>query len=261
MATSIRQSGASAGIGGPSYGGSRGSTSYAPKPVSQPSSYGFGGSMGGVSSVQPASYPGVSSYSSSSGSPTTFGGANAMAPFQALAQPAAPAISYNPAPMNISAQENPQLRALAGDYAKYRGELAGNSDLESQQALQRQRDLVSGMSKEYQGEAASRGILNSGAAQQDMLKKIVEPGQQQMSQMGASMAADARQKQLNALGAQSGVEAQNAQLTQAQQRFGLDTWNSQQQAQQSAAQLAALQRNQSLDSNMKVASLLASLYS
>lgn len=169
------------------------------------------------------------------------------------------ASSYNPGTFSVQAQENPQLAALIGQFGQARGQIAAGSDQDAQLAMQRQRDVTSGMASEFGTEAASRGILNSGAAQQDLMKRVVNPGQAQMGQLNANLASDSRNKQLSALQGEASMVGQQAGLTQNQQQFGLQSWQAQQQAQQAQAQLAALQQNQGVSNLSSIVGLIGSL--
>lgn len=54
----------------------------------------------------------------------------------------------SPPPAQQQTQRNPQLQAIQGDYQKYREGLAAGTDQDAINAMQRQRDLTSGMAKE-----------------------------------------------------------------------------------------------------------------
>lgn len=170
-----------------------------------------------------------------------------------------PAVSYNPGQLSIQAGENPAMAGLIGEQAQARAGLAAGSDQDAVLAMQRQRDAMSGLAKEFGENAAERGISGSGAAEKALQKGVLEPGMQAMGALNAGLASDARAKQQAALGQQAGMVGQQAQLTQAQQQFGLSSWQAQQQAQQAAAQLAAMQRNQGLSNLQGAVSLIGSL--
>ena len=172
-----------------------------------------------------------------------------------------PPVAYSPQEMNITSQQNPQLAALQGDAAKYRQGLAAGSDQDAVLALQRQRDLTSGMAKEFAGDAASRGILGSGAAQSDLMKRVVNPGQQQMGALNANLASDARSKQLQALQGEAGMAGQQAGITQAQQNFGLQSWQAKDQSMMNQAQLQVQQQANQVNQASQLAGLLGNFYS
>lgn len=171
-----------------------------------------------------------------------------------------PAIAYTPSEMNISAQQNPQLAALQGDAARLRGNLAANTDQDAVLAMQRQRDDISGMAKEFGEGAAQRGLLGTGAAQQDLMKKVIEPGQQALAQTSAQMASEGRNRQLAALQGEAGMAGEQARLMQAQQNFGLQSWEARNAANLSAAQLQAQQQANQSNRVSQLASLLGSFY-
>ena len=232
---------------------------------------GGGSSMGvqqlGTGATQGAARPGTPEYTaqvqaqqSGNAAPSSGGGFNFGAGGSASGS-GNPAVTYNPESFSVSSQENPQLAALLGDMKSYRGQLAGNTDQEATQALQRQRDLTSGMAKEFGQEAASRGIYGSGAASQDMNNRLLEPATQSMGQLNAALTSDARKQQRDAMGQEAGAIGQQAGITQAQQNFGLNSWQARSQAQLGAAQLEAMQRNNNTNNAMQLISLLGSLYS
>lgn len=168
---------------------------------------------------------------------------------------------YDPSPFTSTTQANPQLDALQQDLATYRSQMGTNSDLEAQQALQRERDLTSGAAKEFGENLAARGIMGSGAGTQDLMERVVEPGQQRQTQLNAQLSANARQQQLAALGMQGGLAAQQAQIQQAQQQFGLSAWQAQEQARQQQAQLAAMQAQAQQQNLAQLLGIFGNLYS
>ncbi len=174
--------------------------------------------------------------------------------------------------LSISAPENPNLRNIGQEYSglqnkwgaygnqlqKYGGELAANSDLAATQAMQRQRDALSGAAKEYGAEASARGIRGSGAAEQDLLNKVINPGQRGLAELNAGLANQGRQQQLGvlqqygsalggeggALGGKLGAANSAANWQQQQQNFGLEQWKAQQNNALAQWQLQNQQQNQ-----------------
>lgn len=213
------------------------------------------GGPSGYTSISPVSSTGASSGSLGSSISSLLGSLEDYT----KPRPSSGATSYNPGTFSVQAQENPQLAGLINEQGQYRANLAQGSDQDAQLAMQRQRDVLSGLTSEFGADAASRGIANSGAAQQDLMNRVVNPGQAQLGQLNASLTSDARNKQLAALGQQAGMVNQQAQLTQNQQQFGLQSWQAQQQAQQAQAQLAAMQQNQGLNNLSSIVGLIGSL--
>lgn len=221
----------------------------------QPTSVGnFGGPTHYMSTPTPSSSSSSSSLNSSLGNSIS----SLLGSFSS-SQGSSPASTYTPGTFSVQAQENPQLNSLINETGGIRQNMAAGLDQDAQLAMQRQRDAISGMASEFGSEAASRGIVGSGAAQEDLLKRVVNPGQQQLGQLNANLASDARDKQLAALGQQAGLVNQQAQLTQNQQQFGLQSWQAQQQAQQQAAQLAVMQQQNGLSNLSSVVGLIGSL--
>lgn len=175
--------------------------------------------------------------------------------------PAAPGGPAGPKnPMDIKAQDNPYIQALLDEYSKYRGELSNNTDLEGQQAMQRQRDSMTGIADEFGVGASQRGIAGSGVAGKDLVNRIVNPGQQQLGALNASLTQDARQQQLGALGAQSGLATQQAGLTQGQQAFGLEAWKALQQANQAQQNFKLMKEQQSVSQLQALANIMGQFY-
>jgi len=234
-----------------SFGSGNGGGSYVPP--QGVGTGGFGGGYPSTSSNGPGGAPsgGGSSWMGSS-TPTSYQGA--------ASTPATPASSYTPGPMNIQTQQNPQLEALQGEYAKYRSGLAAGSDQDATNTLQRQRDLTSGMAQEAGQNAAFRMGPDSGA-QGEATKNVWSQGAANLSGLNANLASDARNKQLNALNSQTGAAQGAAQIDQAQQNFALNQWQAQQSASQAQAQLAALQQQNGFQNQMSLANLAGSFYS
>lgn len=161
---------------------------------------------------------------------------------------------------NVNSQLNPQLQAMAGKYSQFGSQLAQGSDQDAILAMQRQRDLLSGMAKEFEGQASQQGILGSGAAQQELLNKIVNPGQAQIQQLNANLTSDARNKQFQALSGEAGLTGQQAGWQQAQQQLGLDAWKAQQQNEIARAQVQASMQNQQMNQMLSLVGLLNNMY-
>lgn len=185
------------------------------------------------------------------------------APSQGSSGPGAPSSngSIPQGQFSLTASQNPQLAALAGDYQTYQGKLAAGSDKDATLAMQRQRDAMSGMAKEFGEGFAQQGTLGSGAAQQALMEKIVNPGQASLGQLNAGMASDARAKQLQVLGGRGQIAGQQAAFQQSQQQLGLDAWKAQQQNEISRAQTQAMAQNQQMNQMLSLVGLLGNMYS
>jgi hypothetical protein len=163
--------------------------------------------------------------------------------------------------LSVSTQTNPQLDALIGDYQQYRGGLADATNLEGTQAMQRQRDAISGMAKEFGESAASRGLYGSGAAAQDLENRVLRPGMDSLGKLNADITSDARRQQLAALQGQGSMVGQQANVSLGQQQLGLDTWRAQQQAALQQAQLQQSQQDQGFSQLMALTGLINNMYS
>jgi len=229
---------------------------YTPPPV--PPNRGRGGSAKEAQDRRARQHP--ERYGRPAGAPGTSASTSA---------PAGPAftnkegqVSYTPPNFQSTAQRDPQLDAMYQRYGQqdqaYQGQinsLAAGNDRDAINAMQRQRDMLSGMQSEGAENSARRGLgPNTGAAQQTQ-NDLQQRGLQSMSGLNAGLASDARRQQLAALSGQTGVLGQQTGAAQAssaamlgQQQQGLDQWRTQQQANLGAAQLAAMQ-NQNLWQN------------
>jgi len=152
---------------------------------------------------------------------------------------------YNgPGGMTSSVQENPQLQALQGEFKDYQDKLSAGNDQDAINAMQRQRDLSSGMGREFAANAGRRGLgPGSGASQLLMQRNMDSAGRNQVG-LNAGLTSDARRQQLTALQGRGSLALGAASANLGQQQFGLSQWQAQQQAQQAQAQLQALQSQQ-----------------
>ncbi len=176
--------------------------------------------------------------------------------------------------LSVSAPEHPGLSSMPGNfkelqnkYSTYGSELAANNDLSATQAMQRQRDAMSGLAKEYQTGASARGIRGTGAAEQDLINKVITPGQQQLAQLNAGLANSGRQQQFGALQGENsalngmqGATNNSAQWQQAQQNMGLETWKAQQNNMLAQWQLQNQQQNQGVSQMMALLGAVGNLY-
>jgi hypothetical protein len=174
--------------------------------------------------------------------------------------PSAPAqVTYSPSQFNSSVQQNPQIQALQDEAQKYQGSLAAGNDADAQLAMQRQRDLASGMAAEGLGGARNAGFgSDTGYAQQRRLKGL-DASQMAQASLNTGLTSDARKQQLAALQARGGLAADQAQITQGQQNYNLQQWQAQNQANLGAAQLQASQNQAAYAAQMQAAQLAASM--
>lgn len=203
----------------------------------------------------------MESYSSSSSSGSAGLGSAISGLLGQATTPQGPAASYSPSTFTSSAGQNPQLAALQQDAATMQSQLAGNTDLEATQAMQRERDATSGMAKEFGADLASRGILGSGAGVQDLQNRIIEPGAQRMTQANVALTNAGRDKQMAALSQRQGLTQDQIAQQQAQQQFGLSAWQAAEQQKLAGAQLQAMQRNQGVQNLSSIIGLLGNIYS
>lgn len=147
---------------------------------------------------------------------------------------------------------NPQLDALSGEWAKYRGSLAAGNDQDAINAMQRQRDLASGALKEASGVMSARGRTPGSGAYNLTASGIINQGQRNAAGVNAAMTSDARRQQMAALQGETNTALGQAGVTLGQQQFGLDAWRAQTGAALSAAQLGAMQQQNGFNNNMRM---------
>ena len=139
--------------------------------------------------------------------------------------------------------------------------LAAGNDIDAINALTRQRDMASGMMREYGAMAGQRGFgPDSGVADIGRSRLM---GQFSRNQQGlnAGLASDARRQQQSLLGQRAGSTAQQAQNTLGQQNYALNQWNSQQQAANASAQLAEQQQQNNFNNQLGLFNTISSYYS
>lgn len=124
----------------------------------------------------------------------------------------------------------------------------------------RQRDLASGYAKEGLSGALDKGFgSDSGVAQKARLSSL-SAGQTASGALNAGLTSDARKQQLDALQGRTSLEGTQAGITQGQQNFALSSWQANQQSQQAAAQLAAMQQQNSFNNQLNVLNTLSNFY-
>lgn len=149
--------------------------------------------------------------------------------------------SYVPPPMTTNVQANPQIGGILDEMAGYRKNLAANTDHDATNAMQRQRDLMSGQMKEFGAMAGARGARPGTGAHALLMRKGMDSANRNLMGLNANLASDARQQYGQQLGAAGNLAVGQAGVTLGQQNFGLAQWSAQQQAAQAAAQLKAMQ--------------------
>lgn len=191
-----------------------------------------GGDSGGFSGIGSTAYHGTGSSSGSSSGGNSYG--------------------YDPGQFTSNVQENPQLAALRGEYADYQKNLSGNQDADARLALARQREIASGTAKEGLQGARDAGFGKDSGLAQSFRRRALETGQMASASLNSGLTSDARRKQLDVMQGRVGLEGTQAGITQGQQNFALQSWQANQQAAQAAAQLQALQSQNSFNNNMNL---------
>ena len=161
-------------------------------------------------------------------------------------------------PYNSSVQQNPQANKVMQNTEAYRQSLAAGNDQDAINAMQRNRDLASGLYKEVSAGALGRGQTESSAGLTAQRQLIA--GQQAAGQTNAALTSDARRQQAGLLGQQGNLAIGQAGVTLGQQNYQLQQWQAQQQAAQAAAQLAAMQQQQQYQNQIGLLSSLAPFF-
>lgn len=196
--------------------------------------------------------------------------------------------SFASAPMVSTAQANPELRAMEGRFGQAQNQAAalegeiksygemmaapgGGRDQDAINAIQRQRDLASGMSKEAGMEAQFRVGGGTGLELQQQ-GDIYKKGLESMTDLNVGLTSDARRQQQGILGMRMGSKDQQMRALQgrqgatesteaarrAQQQLGLAQFDSQQNAYNNWANTQARLQNQAFEQQMALASMYMS---
>lgn len=216
-----------------------------------------GTSTGGYSSMFGPSRPSAYNPFGNTGGGGAYGVHNVSGPPGMGGAPGAGG-SVPPAPtFNSDVARDPHLDDMYGAYGDYRSKLAAGNDTDAINAMQRNRDLMSGMMKEAGGNAARNGTFGTGVGAQ-MQSNIMTGGMKDLAGLNANLTSDARKQQLTALGGQTAAaQAQTNYLT-GQQNYSLAQWTAQQQAQQSAAQMANQQQQNQWNNQMALLGMMGS---
>lgn len=215
--------------------------------------YGGSGGSGGWGGIGPGGLQGGGSGSGMSG-PGGGGGFNLGSLLSGLGSGAGGGggSSYQPASFTSTTSENPQLAALRGEMSQYQQGLASGQDTDARNAMGRQRDVASGYAKEGLGQAQDRGFGSDTGVAQKYRMNALNQGQQASAGLNAALTSDARKRQLDVLQGRAGLEATQAGITQGQQNFALNTFQANQQAQQAAAQLQAVQQQNNFQNQLGI---------
>lgn len=160
-----------------------------------------------------------------------------------------PVTTYTPTQLTNTAREDPRMAGLYGELSNYQGQVSQGADQDAVLAMQRQRDAMSGIAKEFGEVAASRGLSGTGVESAGM-RQILDP--RQLSALNAQGLSDARGRQQSLYDQRSGQAQAIAADQKNQQALGLEQWKAQNQMGLSAAQLEASQRNQNTQNNMEL---------
>src|SRR5262245_24668364 len=162
--------------------------------------------------------------------------------------------------LGFNTQRDPQIEALQGEMAGYQRSLAAGNDADAQLAMQRQRDLASGMAKEGLQGAQDRGFsADTGYAQQRRLQGLDASAQAQAA-LNTNLTSDARRQQLAALQGRGQLATAQAGILQGQQNYLLNQWQAQQDAARAQAQFQAAQQQNAFQNQMALANQARSMY-
>ena len=160
--------------------------------------------------------------------------------------------------MNIKVQQDPTMAGILGEMKTAQQSLAAGTDIDAINAMQRQRDLLSGLSKELGVRAGARGFgPDSMMGQRDLFRQ----GQRDISGLNANLASDARRQGRELLGQRAGAAGTQGQLTLGQQNYALNQWQAQQQASMAQQQLADQQQQNNFNNQLSLFNTLSNFYS
>jgi len=161
-------------------------------------------------------------------------------------------------PMNLRVQQDPAMAGVLREMEQAQQGLAAGNDIDAINAMQRQRDVLSGLSKELGVRAGSRGFGPDSMLGQ---RGLFRQGQRDISGLNANLASDARKQGIGLLGQRAGATAQQGQLTQGQQNFALNQWQAQQQANLAQQQMAETQQQNNFNNQLSLFNTLSNFYS
>lgn len=167
----------------------------------------------------------------------------------------------NLTPMNINVQQNPAMEGILGEMKQQQAGLAAGNDIDATNALMRQRDMASGMMKEYGAMAGRRGFGPSSGMADIGRSRLMGQFSRNATGMNAGLASDARRQQREMLGQRAGTTAQQAAITQGQQNFALNQWQAQNGMALQAQQAADQQQQNNFNNQMQLFNTLSNFYS
>lgn len=161
--------------------------------------------------------------------------------------------------MTNTAQASPGLSYLTEKYKERLG--AEPTERAVNMASSQARDVASGLAKEMEADFARRGILGTGAASQELQKRVYDPLQRQIAGQSAQIAlgreGDLDRMVLGGVGLMQAPE----QLALAQQGLGLQQWQAQAGHQLASQQAQAQQELARQQMAMQQQQMLSNLWS
>lgn len=163
----------------------------------------------------------------------TIGGGAAGGPSHPLV-PSSPPLPPPPAAPNISAQDDPTLKAIDEQYAKYAEDLQNNTGRILNQATSATRDAFAGLRQQTGEDFAMRGVGGGSA-----LRDIDNETGRAIAGQHAQIARNREEQLRGALDARHAARQGAIGATQSEKRIGLDAYGMHNQAMQGYNQLNA----------------------
>jgi hypothetical protein len=219
----------------------RSSTSkFPPLPSPPGGTSGSGGRGSGRSSQYPPSQSSQSSGKTASGD----GGKPPKAP-----------------PLKLDVEKNPDIQRALQDTIQYRQQLGAGTDIDAINAMQRARDLSSGILREFEGSGRASQLGGPGGGAYDLQRgDILREGLLSAQDVNAQNVAGARQLQLQALGQQGQLGIGSAADIRSGERNLLAGYQAQNDYTIRMAQLDALKYQNEWDNYYKGLGLFLDFY-
>lgn len=163
-----------------------------------------------------------------------------------------PVPQQNLTPMNINVQQNPDMQGIIGEQKKLQQGLAAGNDIDAINSMTRNRDMMSGMMKEYGAQAGSRGFGGGSGIADIGRSRLLSQGSRNQTGLNAQLTSDARQQQRGLLGERANTIGSQANITNNQQNFALNQWQAQNQASLANRQLADQQQQNNFQNQMQL---------
>lgn len=180
---------------------------------------------------------------------------------QAQADSLGPSVTVKKVPINTKVQQNPDVGKVIQEYQDTLGQLGANTDADAISAMQRQRDVTSGMASEAAANAAMRGFSAGTGVNQSATNEQYARGAEAQAQLNAANVSDARRRRESLLGGAAGAALGGAANQVSQQGVLLDQAKLQQDTENFQAQLEAMRNQNAFQNQLAILNAMGSFYS